>query len=98
MYFKSDFPDQPFFHIDYFLDDLVGGKKRYSSSLLINALLAIACVSASLADLDPYQTLNSIVAWPNRSPAALGVLESAQYWLPVPGLCEAPLGARKGRQ
>lgn len=45
IYFKCEFPYQCFFHLDSFLDDLVAGRERYCSSLLVNAILAAACVS-----------------------------------------------------
>jgi hypothetical protein len=43
-YFKCEFPYNCFFHIDSFLDDLASGRERYCSSLLVNAILANACV------------------------------------------------------
>ena len=33
-----------FFHKDYFLDDMVQGSNQFCSSLLVNAVLALACV------------------------------------------------------
>lgn len=45
IYFQCEFPYDGFFHVDHFLDDLVAGKERYCSSLLVNAVLASACVS-----------------------------------------------------
>ncbi|PHH90501.1 hypothetical protein CDD83_3496 [Cordyceps sp. RAO-2017] len=42
IYFQWDFPLLQFFHKDLFLDDLVAGRKRFCSSLLVNAILASA--------------------------------------------------------
>ncbi|RSL52669.1 hypothetical protein CEP54_010772 [Fusarium duplospermum] len=42
-YFKWEFPYSCFFYLDSFLDDLVAGRERYCSSLLVNAILATAC-------------------------------------------------------
>ena len=39
------------FHKDYFLDDMLSGSERLCSSLLVNAVLAHACVSESLSAL-----------------------------------------------
>lgn len=44
-YLYYDFPHNPLFHKDAFLVDLVAGRKDYCSSLLVNAVLACACVS-----------------------------------------------------
>lgn len=35
-----------FFHKDYFLDDMVQGSNQFCSPLLVNAVLALACVCA----------------------------------------------------
>ena len=43
-YFLAEFPFQSFFHKDFFLRDMAAGKERYCSSLLVNAVLASACV------------------------------------------------------
>lgn len=34
-----------FFHLDYVLEDMAAGKQRFCSSLLVNALLCVGCVS-----------------------------------------------------
>ena len=44
-YFMFEFPSLPFFHKDSFLEDMVAGRRRFCSSLLVNAVLAGACVS-----------------------------------------------------
>lgn len=45
IYLLSDYQIFPFFHKDYFLDDMLSGSTRFCSSLLVNAVLAHACVS-----------------------------------------------------
>lgn len=45
IYFIFEFPYYTFLHKDYFLEDMVEGRERYCSSLLVNAMLAQACVS-----------------------------------------------------
>lgn len=44
-YFMFEFHTVPVFHKDCFLEDLVAGRRRFCSSLLVNAVLATACVS-----------------------------------------------------
>ncbi|KAM3464249.1 hypothetical protein NHJ6243_002556 [Beauveria neobassiana] len=43
IYFQFEFPFFPFFHKDYFLEDLIAGCEECCSSLLVNAILAAAC-------------------------------------------------------
>jgi hypothetical protein len=43
-YLLFEYPLYPFFHKDHFLDDMVAGRSRFCSSLLVNAILAAACV------------------------------------------------------
>lgn len=45
IYFVHDYPYFTFFHKDFFLDDMATGRTRFCSSLLVNAVLAAACVS-----------------------------------------------------
>ena len=47
-YFQYEYPFLVFFHKDLFLADMVSGKTRYCSSLLVNVVLAHACVSLVL--------------------------------------------------
>ncbi|PHH65848.1 hypothetical protein CDD81_1217 [Ophiocordyceps australis] len=42
-YFQFELAYHNFFHHDYFMEDLVAGRKRYCSSLLLNAVLSGAC-------------------------------------------------------
>ncbi|KAK9426263.1 hypothetical protein SUNI508_02704 [Seiridium unicorne] len=42
IYFIFEYPFHPFFHKDLFLDDMVSGRQRYCSPLLVNAVLAAA--------------------------------------------------------
>jgi hypothetical protein len=44
-YFLNQYPGQFFFHKDHFLEDLVSKGVRFCSPLLVNAILAKACVS-----------------------------------------------------
>lgn len=43
VYFQYGYAFFPFFHKDLFLDDLVAGRRRHCSSLLVNAILTNAC-------------------------------------------------------
>lgn len=45
IYFIFDFPFYTFFHKDHLLKDMAEGRERYCSSLLVNVILAQACVS-----------------------------------------------------
>jgi hypothetical protein len=45
LYLQFEYPIFPFFQKDIFLDDLVAGEQNFCSSLLVNAILATACVS-----------------------------------------------------
>jgi len=50
-YFLNEYQWLPCFHKDDFLDDMKSGSTRHCSSLLVNAVLAFACVSlASVID------------------------------------------------
>ena len=44
-YLLSEYSWWTFFHKDHFLDDMVRGSDRFCSPLLVNAVLAFACVS-----------------------------------------------------
>ena len=46
-YFTYEYPWLFLFHKDYFLEDMISGGNRFCSPLLVNALLAKACVSTS---------------------------------------------------
>ena len=43
-YFLHEYSASMFFHKDYFLEDMSAGRNRFRSSLLVNAVLAAACV------------------------------------------------------
>ena len=45
-FFLHEYPWYSFFHIDHFLEDMVSGANDYCSALLVNVILALACVSA----------------------------------------------------
>jgi hypothetical protein len=45
LYYQHEYPWFTCFHMDAFLDDMISGNNRYCSSLLVNAILAEACVS-----------------------------------------------------
>ncbi|KAI1015048.1 hypothetical protein LB503_004021 [Fusarium chuoi] len=44
-YFLQEYDWFTFFHKDYFLDDMISGSSTFCSSLLVNAVLAVGCVS-----------------------------------------------------
>jgi hypothetical protein len=44
-YLLKEYPFLPAFQKDYFLQDMLSGRKQYCSPLLIHAVLASACVS-----------------------------------------------------
>jgi hypothetical protein len=44
-YFLHEYEWLPVFHKDHFLDDMVAGSNRFCSPLLVNAVLALGCVS-----------------------------------------------------
>jgi hypothetical protein len=44
-YFLQEYDWFTFFHKDYFLDDMVTGSNTFCSPLLVNAVLAVGCVS-----------------------------------------------------
>jgi len=50
-YFMYEYPWQFLFHKDCFLEDMISGGDRFCSPLLVNALLAKACVSAPVTKL-----------------------------------------------
>jgi hypothetical protein len=44
-YFLQEYDWFTFFHKDYFLDDMLAGSNTFCSPLLVNAILAVGCVS-----------------------------------------------------
>lgn len=44
-FFLTEYSWYPTFHKDHFLEDMAHGRPRFCSSLLVNAILASACVS-----------------------------------------------------
>ena len=44
-YLLNEYQCLAFFHKDHFLDDMVRGSNRFCSPLLVNAVLALGCVS-----------------------------------------------------
>lgn len=44
-FFQYEYAWYSFFHIDCFLDDLISGADEHCSSLLVNVILTLACVS-----------------------------------------------------
>lgn len=46
VYFQFDYSFYHWFHKDLFLNDLIAGRHEHCSSLLVNAIIATACVSA----------------------------------------------------
>jgi len=47
-YFLKEYPFFPAFQKDYFLQDMLSGRKQYCSPLLVHAVLASACVGTTL--------------------------------------------------
>jgi hypothetical protein len=45
-YIKLEYPFTTVFSVEHFLKDMAAGRKNFCSSLLVNAVLASACVSA----------------------------------------------------
>jgi len=74
-FFQFEFPPFQFFHKDLFLDDLVSGRTRFCSSLLVNAILACACVSViSRKSRDLLISLYSTVTAASTTEQSSGVL------------------------
>jgi hypothetical protein len=46
-YFTHEFLFFPFFNKDYFIQDMISGRHRFCSPLLVNAVLAAGCASPS---------------------------------------------------
>jgi hypothetical protein len=44
-YFLFEYPGYAVFHKDHFLDDMLSGRRRFCSPILVNAVLAAGCVS-----------------------------------------------------
>lgn len=76
IYFLFDFPYYTFLHKDHFLQDMVEGRERYCSSLLVNVILAQACVSHILNPVSPTLLIN-IPAWASKPAPAFQFLGAA---------------------
>ena len=48
LFFVYEYPWYSFFHKDHFLDSMLSGSEDFCSSLLVNVVLTLACVSVSL--------------------------------------------------
>jgi hypothetical protein len=48
-YFLYEYDWFTFFHKDYFLDDMLAGSSTFCSPLLVNAILAVGCVSPHIS-------------------------------------------------
>lgn len=53
LYYQYEYHFFSCFHMDAFLDDMVSGSDRFCSSLLVNAVLAQACVSGQVECYSP---------------------------------------------
>lgn len=82
-YFMFEYSQFSFFHKDSFLEDMTAGRNRFCSSLLVNAVLASACVSiyTSLIKYSLTNTLDYSTAMmgSNTEPTSgiLGILDIA---------------------
>lgn len=56
IYFLTEYTWYPAFQKDCFLEDMAAGRKQYCSSLLVNAILASACVGTKLFYDNPTST------------------------------------------
>ena len=70
-YFLHEYDYLPIFHKDHFLDDMVQGSNRFCSPLLVNAVLALGCVSVSISNFLLYANFliltSALPSWLSRS-------------------------------
>lgn len=65
------------FHMDYFLKDMATGRKRFCSNLLVNAILASACVSSAYLLTTTWNiVINSVQAMSREIP------DRNKFWVP----------------
>jgi hypothetical protein len=92
-YFMFEYSWNFIFHKDYFLEDMVSGGTRFCSSLLVNALLAKACVS----DLVPVSRRpTDVLDLLSDTTQQHQLLGPRHACLSLPRRSQAPVGA--GRQ
>jgi hypothetical protein len=78
-YFLQEYDCFTFFHKDYFLDDMISESNTFCSSLLVNAILAVGCVS--LSRIMNFTLADKLLAMSKLCSRALRVLESEQSWI-----------------
>ena len=70
-YFLHEYDYLPIFHKDHFLDDMAQGSNRFCSPLLVNAVLALGCVSVSISNFLLYANFliltSALLSWLSRS-------------------------------
>ncbi|CAG7565821.1 unnamed protein product [Fusarium equiseti] len=76
-YFRLEHQSLPFFHKDYFLDDMLSGSEDFCSPLLVNAVLAECCVSNR-----PFcpETLDRLEYWKPSSLRHRFMAEARRLW------------------
>ena len=93
-YFLQEYDWFTFFQKDYFLDDMVGGSDVFCSSLLVNAVPAVGCVSYRPGFVLLLLTISSNVEIISPSLPSFGIhiawatsfwkkLEDFGYWKPL---------------
>ncbi len=88
-YFLFEYDWFTYFHKDYFLEDMAAENKRFCSSLLVNAVLCVGCVSVPPPPV--YHSGLTPPVLPPRPPGACRVLESQKPGIPIPGRGQAPV-------
>ncbi|RFN50766.1 nitrate assimilation regulatory protein nira [Fusarium flagelliforme] len=72
-YFRLEHQSLPFFHKDYFLDDMLSGSEDFCSSLLVNAILAECCSFCP-------ETLDRLEYWKPSSLRHRFMAEARRLW------------------
>jgi hypothetical protein len=94
-YFASTYIFLPFFHKDYFLQDMATGRNRFCSSLLANCIFAGGCVSkSSCAGIHCVILSIYLSAKLQKTADAFRVLESLVSLLQVFGRSSTAMGYR----
>lgn len=75
IYFLQEYHAAPFFHKEYFLEDMMAERHELCSSLLVNAILAMACVSSLVTNSVGDSLKSFSLAFRSFQPEPCGVLE-----------------------
>jgi hypothetical protein len=90
-FFLYQHPWSAFFHKDHVLEDMALGQSLFCSQLLVNSILAVACVSHMILHLFPIAD-NFLEAYILRNSESSPLLGSRKSWLQISRRSQTTMG------